>query len=90
MTAVRSEMLTPLRSALFIALFNAWTLVLGTLYLPLLAGPPRLVAGPARFWVRGCFVLLRLLCGLSYRVVGAVPKGAAPCMALRPMPASRP
>lgn len=70
-------MFTPLRSGLFVALFNVWTLVLGTLYLPLLLCPPKAVAGPARFWVRGAFVLLRLLCGLSYRVVGEVPKGAA-------------
>ncbi|MGE5515594.1 MAG: lysophospholipid acyltransferase family protein [Bacteroidota bacterium] len=69
--------MTAFRSALFVALFNAWTLVLGTLYLPLLLCPPRLVAGPARFWVRGCFTLLRWVCGLSYRVVGEVPKGAA-------------
>ncbi len=69
--------MTAIRSALFVALFNAWTLVLGILYLPLLACPPKVVAGPARFWVRGCFVLLRLLCGLSYRVEGEVPKGAA-------------
>ena len=69
--------MTALRSALFVALFNAWTLVLGILYLPLLACPPKVVAGPAKFWVRGCFVLLRLLCGLSYRVEGEVPRGAA-------------
>ncbi len=69
--------MTALRSALFVALFNAWTLVLGILYLPLLACPPKVVAGPAKFWVRGCFVLLRLLCGLSYRIEGEVPRGAA-------------
>ena len=69
--------MTAIRSALFVALFNAWTLVLGILYLPLLACPPKVVAGPAKFWVRGCFALLRLLCGLSYRVEGEVPRGAA-------------
>lgn len=75
--AEKAQPVTALRSALFVALFNAWTLVLGTLYLPLLLCPPKVVAGPARFWVRGCFVLLRLVCGLSYRVEGEVPKGAA-------------
>lgn len=76
-TACRTSMLTPLRSGLFVALFNVWTLVLGILYLPLLLCPPKVVAGPAKFWVRGAFTLLRLVCGLSYRVVGEVPKGAA-------------
>lgn len=77
MTALRPTLFTPLRSAVFVALFNVWTLVLGTLYLPLLLCPPKAVAGPATFWVRGCFVLLRLVCGLTYRVVGEVPRGAA-------------
>lgn len=69
--------MTASRSALFVALFNLWTLVLGILYLPLLLCPPQVVAVAARFWVRGGFVLLRLVCGLSYRVEGEVPKGAA-------------
>lgn len=72
-----TALLTPLRSALFAVLFNLWTLVLGTLYLPLLRCPPGWVVGPARFWVHGTFVLLRLVCGLSYRVVGEVPTGGA-------------
>ncbi|MGE5478782.1 MAG: lysophospholipid acyltransferase family protein [Bacteroidales bacterium] len=69
--------MTALRSALFVALFNVWTLVLGIVYLPLLLCPPKVVAVAAKFWVRGAFVLLRLLCGLSFRVEGAVPRGAA-------------
>ncbi|HLO78896.1 MAG TPA: lysophospholipid acyltransferase family protein [Magnetospirillum sp.] len=69
--------MTTLRSALFIVLFNIWTVVLGVLYLPLLLCPPRVVAGPARFWVRGAFALLKGVCGLGYRVVGEVPAGAA-------------
>ncbi|MCR6629291.1 MAG: 1-acyl-sn-glycerol-3-phosphate acyltransferase [Magnetospirillum sp.] len=69
--------MTTLRSALFVFLFNLWTLVLGVLYLPLLLCPPAAVAGPASFWVRGAFVLLRLVCGLSYQVRGEIPRGAA-------------
>lgn len=69
--------MTALRSALFIVLFNAWTLVLGVLYLPLLAGPrgPAVVA--ARFWLKGAFLMLKLLCGLRFEVRGTVPTGAA-------------
>lgn len=68
--------MTLLRSIIFAVLFNLWTLVLGILYLPLLLCPPKAVAGPANFWVRGCFLLLRVVCGLSYRVEGEVPRGA--------------
>nr|WP_249209143.1 lysophospholipid acyltransferase family protein [Magnetospirillum sulfuroxidans] len=62
---------------MFFALLQVWTLVLGTLYLPLLGASPTLVAAAARFWVRGTFVLLRLTCGLSWEVRGTVPQGAA-------------
>lgn len=69
--------MTQIRSALFAALFIAWTLALGVVYLPLLLCSPHVVAMAARFWVKGAFVLLRLTCGLVYRVEGEVPKGAA-------------
>lgn len=69
--------MTALRSALFFILFQAWTLVLGILYLPLLATPPRIVGIAATLWVRGTFVLLRLVCGLAWQVRGRVPQGAA-------------
>lgn len=69
--------MTTLRSVLFLALFYVWTLVLGLLYLPLLLASRHAVAGASRFWVRGAFVLLRALCGLSFQVRGTVPEGAA-------------
>ena len=69
--------MTALRSVLFFALFQAWTLVLGILYLPLLLCPPAMVGKAARFWVWGAFGLLRLTCGLRFEVRGTVPQGAA-------------
>jgi len=66
---------TAFRSAVFFVLFQLWTITLGTLYLPLLAGPNRLVGLAATFWVRGTFLLLRLICGLSWQVRGTVPQG---------------
>jgi 1-acyl-sn-glycerol-3-phosphate acyltransferase len=75
--AQKVRAVTAVRSILFFVFIVAWTLVLGLAYLPLLLCPPRMVAGPARFWVRGVFVMLRLTCGLSYQVRGQVPKGAA-------------
>lgn len=69
--------MTTIRSALFIVLLQSWTLVLGTLYLPLLLAPRGLVAPAARFWLRGVFLLLRAICGLGFTVRGTVPKGAA-------------
>ncbi len=68
--------MTAVRSALFFVLFQLWTLILGTLYLPLLLASDRVVGAAAAVWLRGAFVLLRLTCGLSWEVRGAVPTGA--------------
>lgn len=68
--------MTAFRSLLFIVAFQAWTIALGILYLPLLLAPPRVVGKAAAFWLDGAFVLLRLFCGLGYEVRGKVPAGA--------------
>lgn len=60
-----------IRSLLFQILFYAWTVSLCLLYLPLLLAPRRIMQGCARTWIRGGFLLLRLVVGLDYRVVGA-------------------
>lgn len=69
--------MTAFRSALFFVLLQVWTLTLGTLYLPLLLTNERVVRAAAAFWVRGVFILLRVVCGLSWDVRGTVPQGAA-------------
>ncbi len=62
--------MTALRSALYQVLFLTWTLLLALLYLPLLLGPRQAVVGAARLWLKGALVLLRLVCGLGYRIEG--------------------
>lgn len=68
--------MTPLRSLAFAVVFIAWTLVLGIVYLPLLAGPRRTALVATRFWLDGSLALLRGICGLSYEVRGEIPQGA--------------
>jgi len=67
-----------LRSALFIVFLWVWTVVLTTLYIPLLALPRRWAVVAARFWIRGALVGLKLLTGLTYQVRGRehLPAGA--------------
>lgn len=69
--------MTTLRSALFVVLLITWTLVLGILYLPLLVLPRGAATRAARFWLRGVFLMLRVICGLRFEVRGIVPTGAA-------------
>lgn len=65
------------RSLVFVILLQLWTIVLGILYLPLLLAPRGAVGAAAGFWLRGVFVLLKAVCGLSFEVRGTVPTGAA-------------
>lgn len=67
-----------LRSLLFNIFYIFWTLLLGTLYLPLLAGPRRLLMPFIRFWLRGFLWAARLICGIRWRVEGRenLPQGA--------------
>ncbi|MBC7952785.1 MAG: 1-acyl-sn-glycerol-3-phosphate acyltransferase [Rhodospirillaceae bacterium] len=69
--------MTTLRSALFVVLLIIWTLVLGILYLPLLALPRSVTGKAARVWLRGAFLMLRVICSLRLEVRGVVPTGAA-------------
>jgi len=68
-----------IRSALFNATFFAWTTVAVLVAVPLLAMPQRAMVAYARTWARSVLLLLRLICGLGYRVVGSerVPEGGA-------------
>lgn len=71
-------MIAVLRSSVFNVFYVAWTLLLGVLYLPLLALPARWLDPPVRFWLRGFLWGARLLVGIRWRVEGRenLPAGA--------------
>lgn len=68
-----------LRAALYNAAFVTWTLVVGLLALPLLAGPRRLNAWFGRFWSGVALRLLGAIVGLRHEVRGIenLPRGPA-------------
>jgi len=68
-----------LRAALFNAAFVTWTLVIGILALPVLAGPRSLNAWFGRFWSGVALWLLGTIVGLRHEVRGIehLPPGAA-------------
>lgn len=65
------------RALTFTVLFYGWTTLLGLAILPLLLGPPRLLAAYGRFWIRGALVILRATVGIDHQVRGQhlVPDG---------------
>lgn len=66
-----------IRSAIFNIVFFAWTTVVVVVAIPVLAMSERAMVAYARGWSRSVLLLLRVICGLRYRVVGRekVPKG---------------
>jgi 1-acyl-sn-glycerol-3-phosphate acyltransferase len=66
---------TWIRSAIFNVVFFAWTTVVVIVAVPLLAMPQHVMVAYARCWSWSVLLLLRLICGLRYRIVGEVPKG---------------
>lgn len=67
------------RSVLFTALVLLWTAVLAVAFMPVGLLPRNWAQRVGRLWCGGILVLVRICCGLRYRVIGAenLPKGAA-------------
>ena len=53
----------------FIALV-AWTILMGILSLPFLFLPSKFIAFPAKTWIRGIFILLKYICGVTHEIRG--------------------
>jgi len=66
------------RSALFFIYLCSWTVILSTIYIPLLVMPRHWTVVAARFWLSGVLVGLRFLVGLTWELRGAetIPEGA--------------
>lgn len=66
-----------IRSAIFNVAFFSWTTIVVIVGMPVLLLPTSAVVVYARFWSRSTMLLLKLICGLTYRVVGRekVPEG---------------
>jgi 1-acyl-sn-glycerol-3-phosphate acyltransferase len=68
-----------LRSLLFMIAFYAWSVFMALAMLPTVIGPRQWMIGFFRFWGRGIYLLLAVICGIKVDVRGQhlIPKGAA-------------
>lgn len=66
------------RSALFVALFYLWSVVVAILSTPLLLAPPSWILAMFRFWSSGISLMLKI-CGIRVEIRGRehIPTGAA-------------
>lgn len=69
-----------LRSVVFNIYYIAWTLLLGILYLPMLALPARWLEPPIRAWLSGFLWGARVIVGIRWRVEGRENLPAGPCI----------
>jgi len=68
-----------LRSLLFMIAFYAWSLFMSLAMLPTLIAPRRWMIACFRFWGRGIYVLLAVICDIKVEIRGRhlIPSGAA-------------
>ena len=59
-----------LLTTIFYAALASWTILMGVLSLPFLCLPSKSIALPAKIWIKGIFILLKYICGVTHEMRG--------------------
>ena len=59
-----------IRTIIFYLLLSIWTIFLGILFLPFLLLPTNSLKTPAKVWIKGIFILLEFICGITHELKG--------------------
>lgn len=59
-----------LLTIIFYGALASWTILMGFLSLPFLFLPSTYIALPAKIWIKGIFISLRYICGVTYEIRG--------------------
>jgi 1-acyl-sn-glycerol-3-phosphate acyltransferase len=59
-----------LLTIIFYAALSSWTILMGVLSLPFLFLPSKSVALPAKIWIKGIFICLKYICGVTHEIRG--------------------
>ena len=59
-----------IRTTIFYSLLSFWTLFLGLLCFPFLLIPSRYLRLPTLIWIKGIFLLLEYVCGITHEIRG--------------------
>ncbi len=59
-----------LLTIIFYIALGSWTILMGVLSLPFIFLPSKLIAFPAKIWIKGLFILLKYICGLTHEIKG--------------------
>ena len=59
-----------LLTIIFYGALASWTILMGFLSLPFLLLPSKSIALPAKIWIRGIFICLKYICGVTHEIRG--------------------
>ena len=59
-----------IRTFIFYILLSFWTIFLGILFIPFLVLPSKFIRFPALVWIKGIFILLNRICGITHEIRG--------------------
>ena len=59
-----------LLTIIFYVALASWTILMGFLSLPFLILPSKYIALPAKIWIRGIFICLKYICGVTHEMRG--------------------
>jgi 1-acyl-sn-glycerol-3-phosphate acyltransferase len=59
-----------LLTIIFYAALASWTILMGFLSLPFLCLPSKSIALPAKIWIKGIFICLKYICGVTHEMRG--------------------
>ena len=59
-----------LLTIIFYVALASWTILMGFLSLPFLFLPSKSIALPAKIWIRGIFICLKYICGVTHEMRG--------------------
>ncbi|MDC0498220.1 1-acyl-sn-glycerol-3-phosphate acyltransferase [Alphaproteobacteria bacterium] len=59
-----------LLTIIFYAALASWTILMGVLSLPFLCLPSKSITLPAKIWIKGIFICLKYICGVTHEMRG--------------------
>ena len=59
-----------LLTIIFYVALASWTILMGVLSLPILFLPSKSIALPAKIWIKGIFICLKYICGVTHEMRG--------------------
>ena len=59
-----------LLTIIFYGALASWTILMGLLSLPFILLPSKFIALPAKIWIRGIFICLKYICGVTHEMRG--------------------